>query len=254
MYDIVALSEMLLPDLRLIGKSLGIKYVEKFKKQELIYKILDEQANTPKTAAPKEEEKKSVIKEDTTSEGTDATTELKKRGRRPRVAGEPTVSASPSGEVRKIIARPEPRGSRYDDDDETTVSEVKNEENESRSYSSPTPRSEEKFERKPFVKREITTTSFGKPSFKEKTSAPASGNYVPKQDKPYKEQKPQKPSFNTDRQNGNQQTSFSNGTSNGNHTTQSTPGGLDKNFEFDGIIESSGVLEIMQDGYGFLRS
>ena len=25
-------------------------------------------------------------------------------------------------------------------------------------------------------------------------------------------------------------------------------------FEFDGIIESEGVLEIMQDGYGFLRS
>ena len=25
-------------------------------------------------------------------------------------------------------------------------------------------------------------------------------------------------------------------------------------FEFDGIIESEGVLDIMQDGYGFLRS
>ena len=28
----------------------------------------------------------------------------------------------------------------------------------------------------------------------------------------------------------------------------------DPDFEFDGIIESEGVLEIMQDGYGFLRS
>ena len=28
----------------------------------------------------------------------------------------------------------------------------------------------------------------------------------------------------------------------------------DKTFDFDGIINSSGVLEIMQDGYGFLRS
>jgi transcription termination factor Rho len=25
-------------------------------------------------------------------------------------------------------------------------------------------------------------------------------------------------------------------------------------FEFDGIIESEGVLDIMQEGYGFLRS
>ena len=29
---------------------------------------------------------------------------------------------------------------------------------------------------------------------------------------------------------------------------------IEKNFEFDGIIISSGVLEIMPDGYGFLRS
>ena len=28
----------------------------------------------------------------------------------------------------------------------------------------------------------------------------------------------------------------------------------DKAFDFDGIISASGVLEIMQDGYGFLRS
>jgi transcription termination factor Rho len=29
---------------------------------------------------------------------------------------------------------------------------------------------------------------------------------------------------------------------------------IEKNYEFDGIIISSGVLEIMPDGYGFLRS
>jgi transcription termination factor Rho len=28
----------------------------------------------------------------------------------------------------------------------------------------------------------------------------------------------------------------------------------DSDFEFDGIIESEGVLEMMADGYGFLRS
>ncbi len=28
----------------------------------------------------------------------------------------------------------------------------------------------------------------------------------------------------------------------------------DKSYEFDGIITNSGVLEIMPDGYGFLRS
>ena len=44
MYDILELSKKLLPELRDIGKELNIKRVESFKKQELIYKILDNQA------------------------------------------------------------------------------------------------------------------------------------------------------------------------------------------------------------------
>jgi len=47
MYDILALSEKLLPELRQIAKEMKIKRVESFKKQELIYKILDVQAETP---------------------------------------------------------------------------------------------------------------------------------------------------------------------------------------------------------------
>ena len=48
---------------------------------------------------------------------------------------------------------------------------------------------------------------------------------------------------------------------NSNKQNKPQPGGnrrqgkyRDPDFEFDGIIESEGVLEIMQDGYGFLRS
>jgi transcription termination factor Rho len=44
MYDILELSKKLLPELREIGKELNIKRVESFKKQDLIYKILDNQA------------------------------------------------------------------------------------------------------------------------------------------------------------------------------------------------------------------
>ena len=44
MYDIIELSRKLLPDLREIAKELDIKKVESFKKQDLIYKILDTQA------------------------------------------------------------------------------------------------------------------------------------------------------------------------------------------------------------------
>jgi len=44
MYDILELNKMLLPELREIAKSMNIKKVESLKKQELIYKILDQQA------------------------------------------------------------------------------------------------------------------------------------------------------------------------------------------------------------------
>ncbi|MDD4756275.1 MAG: Rho termination factor N-terminal domain-containing protein, partial [Prolixibacteraceae bacterium] len=44
MYDILELNKKLVPELRDIAKELKIKRVESFKKQELIYKILDTQA------------------------------------------------------------------------------------------------------------------------------------------------------------------------------------------------------------------
>src|SRR4030042_969464 len=44
MYDILELSKKLLPELREIAKELKIKRAESLKKQDLVYKILDQQA------------------------------------------------------------------------------------------------------------------------------------------------------------------------------------------------------------------
>ena len=44
MYDILELSKKLLPELKEIAKELNIKKAESLKKQDLIYKILDQQA------------------------------------------------------------------------------------------------------------------------------------------------------------------------------------------------------------------
>jgi len=69
MYDIIELSGKLLPDLKEIAKELDIKKIESFKKQDLIYKILDTQAilasekktddkklKSPRDVSPKREE------------------------------------------------------------------------------------------------------------------------------------------------------------------------------------------------------
>ena len=59
MYDILELSKKLLPELKEIAKELNIKKAETLKKQDLIYKILDQQAidaTEPKPVIPAETE------------------------------------------------------------------------------------------------------------------------------------------------------------------------------------------------------
>jgi len=44
MYDILELNKMLVPELKEIAKNLNIKRLETLRKQDLVYKILDQQA------------------------------------------------------------------------------------------------------------------------------------------------------------------------------------------------------------------
>ena len=60
MYDILELSEMLVPELREIAKQLKIKRTELLKKQDLIYKILDQQAIDATDARKARNEKQPV--------------------------------------------------------------------------------------------------------------------------------------------------------------------------------------------------
>ena len=61
MYDILELNKKLLPELKEIAKELKVKRVESFRKQDLVYKILDTQAivaSESKTAKKKDPSKK----------------------------------------------------------------------------------------------------------------------------------------------------------------------------------------------------
>ncbi|MBL7831826.1 MAG: Rho termination factor N-terminal domain-containing protein, partial [Saprospiraceae bacterium] len=61
MYDILQLNDMLVPELREIAEKLNIQNHKKLSKQDLVYKILDEQAITEKSKdskPPKPESKK----------------------------------------------------------------------------------------------------------------------------------------------------------------------------------------------------
>ena len=63
MYDILELNKKLLPELREIAKSMKIKRVESLRKQDLIYKILDQQAiDSVETDKKKQNEKPQIQK------------------------------------------------------------------------------------------------------------------------------------------------------------------------------------------------
>jgi transcription termination factor Rho len=232
MYDILELSKKLVPELRDIAKELKIKRVESFKKQDLIYKILDTQAilasegkKTDKKPAPKKgpgtdkaEVEKNIspvakpvetapVKKATpvANEGhrskSNEDKNDRRRSRRPRV-GRDQEYASPA-EKRPAEKRP------------TESSKPADNRFSGPSDSAPKPRRDDS--RKDDSRRERNDREQGGPSkYPQQRQAPA-------------------PHRNTQNQGGRQRDN-------------------EKAFEFDGIIQASGVLEIMQDGYGFLRS
>ncbi|WP_199117520.1 transcription termination factor Rho [Pedobacter sp. ASV28] len=80
-----------------------------------------------------------------------------------------------------------------------------------------------------------------------KDKVPANNEVIILDEKPVKEEKPQK---EDNRPNKNQNNN-NNGNGNGNHKQNETSY---SNLDFDNTITNEGVLEIMPDGYGFLRS
>lgn len=73
----------------------------------------------------------------------------------------------------------------------------------------------------------------------------------PNQNKNPNQNQNQNPNQN---QNGNGNGNGNHNNQNPNHKNKKSNNFRDSDFEFDGIIESEGVLEMMPDGYGFLRS
>ncbi|MFC0875470.1 transcription termination factor Rho [Saccharicrinis sp. FJH2] len=224
MYDIIELSNKLLPDLRAIAKDLDIKSVEKYRKQDLIYKILDVQA----------------VK---ASEGSGADADKKQRPRRTRikVSGEAAASATSEGKfVKRNAVKPEEeKNTKEEKESSKPVINTRYESQSNDDYKAP-PKVEKK--------REITTSSFKKAN-KERPGN-GNGNTKPQPWQQNGDNRPRQQSNN----NGNGGSQQTRPAAPKEKKQQDLPDGLDKNFEFDGIISSSGVLEIMQDGYGFLRS
>jgi len=232
MFDIEALKQLKLAALQEIAKAIGIKKYYHLKKTELIYKLLDYQADHP------DEVKKKMAAIDMESLQRENT--VQKRGRRPKnqkeekktvsgikqpekVENKQTQETSKKRRGRKRVNKQQEEAQAEPQTLLTEHTEKKQEEQEKQEKPAKTRRKRKRIEVKPEAAE--------KP---EKIEEPV--------EKP--EEKIQKePTNNKDKYKSKNQKHNKNQKNN-----------RDEEFEFDGIIEAEGVLEILQDGYGFLRS
>ena len=274
MYDILELNDKLLSDLRQIAKTLNIKRVDSFKKQELIYKILDQQALLAAQSTPVPELKEN--KENKAAEAAPAERKEKKQRARMMRPGVEKVGDSKGGiGVQKFMRRnqkPQEEAANADRGQNAPKPEVRNEERRreepKQNFNARTanPPVEQPAEPKPFQKKQpapqqekhilhadvIEDTLDFTPVGEQPIS------YIQPVEENKGGEQPQAAAANSGNA-GAEDAGVQLGVQEGN--AQNEQGGnkmrfekRDKYYEFDGIILNSGVLEIMPDGYGFLRS
>jgi transcription termination factor Rho len=226
MFEISELKAKTLAELQGIAKSIGLTKTSQLKKLDLVYQVLDTQAaNPPKVAIAVNPIKEEAVKPE--------------KPRRKRVSKKPQPSENsqvveplPTVEKIKVVENNQTI--------EKTADTVVND------RPKPTPRPQRKPAGKKVLKvEEDKNISAPKAKEEKQDQKPANQPNKPQQNRNNAPQANKPKNTNQSRDKSN--TSRSNG-------NKSTNRYKDPDFEFDGIIESEGVLEMMPDGYGFLRS
>lgn len=233
MFDIEVLKEMKLSDLQEIAKVAKINKYRSLKKDDLVYMILDLQAAQPE-----------VIKSDLTPE---QPTE-KPKEKRARIASKETTKAPI---LKKEVA------AKSLEKEVVKQSEEKIAEAVSEVVQKPTPKQ---------PKKDFKTKKTSTESTKEVKPSPETATTVKvvTETSPNEKTQPKNPNHKANQNNPNHPDYKKNNPSEGNTGNTPTtnknphqnkkPNFREPDYEFDGIIESEGVLEMMPDGYGFLRS
>ncbi len=226
MYEISQLKAKNLVDLQEIAKTLQIKKISQFKKLDLIYQILDTQAANPtavKSSDPKPKQ-------------TSADEQVKRKRVRKPSNKKPATNTAEVKQEKENTENP------------TSVQENK-------VVSKEQGRNTEK-EKKEVVKNAPNTESSNQDQ-QQSSKDQHSTNKPKHKNQRNEQQNTQNKDGRPDNQkNKNHQNKNHQNKNNHNKNNQNRSGNRfrDPDFEFDGIIESEGVLEMMSDGYGFLRS
>lgn len=218
MFEISDLKAKKLAELHEIAKVAGIPKYKSLKKNDLVYQILDVQAASPEAVAKEKAQAKNTPEE---SNKTAPTSTPRKRTR---------TTKKPSNAPQKETQNTPQKTS--DSNSEIKKSEPSN-------VKAATPK-----EKAP-VKEEAKTEDSRKHTNAPKNNSNDNKNPKARKDSNNPQQRNNKPHHN---KNNNPPKDKDN------YDKEKKSRYRDPDFEFDGIVESEGVLDIMQDGYGFLRS
>lgn len=321
-YNILELNEKLLPELQSIAEELGIKKVSALRKEELIYRILDEQAisyagiqaekekekvakkrgRKPKAAVSndvKADDKTQAVPSDTSvtapvEETVAAAPEKTERKKRIRIdkkekVAEATVPVQQSEEVvapKKLVSANAPVSELPAADTvaaavpEAVKPDVKKEVKKTdktiekpllppvvaESGNGEFPSNATYVAEEPVVAEtpaaatpapsgESKRVVFRHPDTKSVLDQLFPFSSTPAKPEPkVREEQPATAQQNNPRQNNNRQNNQNNHNNQRNNNNNNNNNAQEKQYEFDGILTGVGVLEMMPDGYGFLRS
>ena len=247
MLDIIELNSKSQEDLVAIAKELKVRKPESLDKDTLIYAILDEQAIQSKESPVKKQRKKatkkSEPKEKTAEQAAPAeaevpkpaespvpATEKRKRGRPRKSAQEGTAETGKPADETAAPAEAKPEIQPETKPASTKGKKRPRIQNEPKVADRP----EEKSAEQPQQPQPLQPQQSQQPQQAAPQQQPK-----PQQQPQQKPQKPQQPQSQQQQPQPQQQ-------------PQQQP--KQPRIEFEGIVEATGVLEIMPDGYGFLRS
>ena len=302
-YNILELTEKELPELQQIASDLGIKKMKSLEKQDLIYKILDEQAVSLAGIQMEKEKEKEARKSEqkakqatarknrvtekavppTDSDNSTQTEKVKRRPGRPRKNPIVPPPVPPKVEATDLAEKPRRRPGRPRKIQR--IEEKPQETNDStQNVSSPTvkpipevlPLAETVNEHvtKPVETTSATSVETGAltgtvvktddPARREKTESQPEesprrlifkhANDTPSVLDQVLPMQPPTPQREKQPNEGKNTPQYNNRTNNNNPNQRNVPANNVPAYDFDGILTGTGVLEIIQDGYGFLRS
>ena len=253
MYDILQLNDMLVPELLEVAEGLSISGAPKLSKQELIYKILDKQAVMKSATEPGKSEKprrKRIVKATTSTNVTEEAEVMesdsdgeeedeKESGEAKKNAPRKKTSAKTKTARKKATPKADAKTDAKSEDKEED--KKRDQKTDARS-NAPQSKSEEKTSSKTAILEDGETVESLFKSAMSSFEKAQNGEEISVED--YEEMeledieepaaKEEKPEPRRNDQRKSKEPGFT--------------------VELDGIISGEGVLEMMPDGYGFLRS